>query len=83
MTVWLLLAWCLKLLCRLGVGDLAGPNLPVHMEGVVCNGTERSLGDCRFNVVTDSVFHGSDVYIVCLPGPENYSGKAQGVGPRG
>ena len=54
--------------------DKAGSNVPVHMEGVACDGTETSLGDCRFSDVSDTNFHGNDVYIVCLP-PQNQSGK--------
>lgn len=56
--------------------DQASTDLPVHMEGVVCNGTEKSLGDCQFNDLAGIALHNSDVYIVCLPGPQNnYSGR--------
>ena len=59
---------------RLGSVDQAGSNVPIHMEGVTCDGTETSLGDCQFSDVSDTNFHGNDVYIVCLP-PQNQSGK--------
>ena len=64
--------WCV---CRVGATDQGPPTLPEHIENVSCDGTERSLANCRFSNVTDSVVtHLRDVYIVCLPGPLTYSG---------
>lgn len=53
---------------------------PVHLGQVVCDGTEASLGDCSGVFLTNTTFsHNLDVYIVCLPGTDVYSGTPTGL----
>ena len=48
---------------------------PVHLGQVVCDGTESSLEDCEGVFLSDTTSsHNLDIYIVCLPGTDIYSG---------
>lgn len=56
-------------------GQLLDPSfqIPVHYADVACDGTEPLLSDCPSAVASGSS-HINDVYIVCLPGTEAYTG---------
>ena len=51
--------------------------IPVHYTDVSCDGTETMLSDCT-STVLNGLSHSHDVYIVCLPGTETYSGMLSG-----
>lgn len=60
--------------CRIeAAADL---DTPVHYADVKCRGTESSLRECPSEALASNTSHDSDVYIVCLPGTESYSGSS-------
>lgn len=66
---------------RLTSSDQRSPSVPVHYERMSCNGTEQFLSDCQSAVLTATPTSSfDDVFIVCLPRDQTYSGKQEYVG---
>ncbi len=59
---------------RLSSSNYAFSSTPTHYSSVSCDGSETGIVNCTKSVITPSD-HTSDVFIVCWPANEIYTGK--------
>jgi len=67
---------------RLASLNYASSNIAVHYSSVSCDGTESGISQCTWSSSTVAT-HNSDVFVVCWPSNEVYTGELNGCNRSG